>query len=114
VLLAELAHGRLSALETLAEQVDAVFGPASLTEDHLEGIFGPMPRVVFDARLGPSSPAGIAVDFTPGIREAIEHFVARGRNSVVMLDWSVTGECSHRDGRSRKSWARGASIRACC
>jgi DNA-binding LacI/PurR family transcriptional regulator len=86
VLVAEVAHGGVTALTELAVQVDAIVGYLEVGDDQIDAIFGELPVVTLD-RL-PRHRAGIDIDYEPGMRLALEHLIASGRRSIAMLDSS--------------------------
>jgi len=94
VLVAQLAHTGTGTLSELANQVDAVVGYLEVSDDEIESIFGDLPVVTLDRQ--PEKRAGIDIDFEPGVRQALDHLIAQGRRSIVMLDSSHTPEHSAR------------------
>ncbi len=96
VLIAETVHGGAEAVESLADQVDAIFGHLEMTDAQIEEAFGPMPVVLFERVWSPQSRALITIDVEDGIEALVSHLEDRGHHRLAMLDWSYDGGLSER------------------
>lgn len=96
VLVTELLPGRDDVLEELSVQADAIVGNFEIEEQRLQSLFGDMPLVALDYRESSLQAGAIDFDFRPGMRAALTHLLASGRQHIAMLDSSRTGIGSRR------------------
>ncbi|MET9735943.1 LacI family DNA-binding transcriptional regulator [Streptomyces sp. NPDC006458] len=80
-------------LRALAGQVDAAIAYADLPPKDIDSVFGSLPLVLLDTAertldaLSPSYPrSALTIDLAPGLAQAIDHLVARGRSRISLVD----------------------------
>lgn len=92
VMLCDLGPDRADArrrFETIVHRVDAVVGHIAGYE--FSELLTSLPTVIFDAPPDASGSPGravIEIDYRPGIRAALDHLVAIGRERIAMIDAS--------------------------
>jgi LacI family transcriptional regulator len=86
-------------LEVVVSQVDAVVGYFSLRENELDALLSGMPAVLIGREHRTPRFSSIRIEGAAGVREAVDHLVAKGHRRIGMLDY---------EGRSkpsiRRSW----------
>lgn len=74
-------------IRSLGQQVDAIIGYLSHTDEELEPYVGGVPLVVVDRGLDSSTYGVVEVDTATGIRAALRHLIDRGHRRIAMIDW---------------------------
>jgi LacI family transcriptional regulator len=83
-------------LEVVASQVDAVVGYFSLDEAELDGHLSGMPAVLIGREHHTPRFSSIRIEGAAGVREAVDHLVAKGHTRIGMLDHLALSEPSVR------------------
>ncbi|WP_430645533.1 LacI family DNA-binding transcriptional regulator [Agromyces sp. GXS1127] len=96
VLIAETSHDARSAVATLLDHVDALFGLVDVPETELDELVGPTPIVLLDPKPDLRRRAWVRLDFESAMADAASHLVSKGRRRIVMLDWSRSQPRSER------------------
>lgn len=85
-------------LAVVVSQVDAVVGYFSLAEAELDAHLSGMPAVLIGREHQTPRFSSIRIDGSTGVREAVDHLVARGHRRIGMLDHAARAEASVRRG----------------
>lgn len=74
-------------VRSLGQQVDAIIGYLSYTDEELDPYVGGVPLVIVDRGLDSSTYGLVEVDTATGIRAGLQHLVDRGHRRIAMIDW---------------------------
>jgi LacI family transcriptional regulator len=74
-------------VRSLGQQVDAIIGYLSHTDEELEPYVGGVPLVIVDRGVDSSTYGLVEVDTAAGIRAGLQHLVDRGHRRIAMIDW---------------------------
>ncbi|EEP72214.1 sugar-binding transcriptional regulator [Micromonospora sp. ATCC 39149] len=76
----------LTLLKSLGQQVDALVGYLSHTDEELEPYVAGVPLVIVDRGVGSAAHALVQVDTKAGVRAGLEHLIERGHRRIGMID----------------------------
>lgn len=74
-------------IRSLGQQVDAIVGYLSHTDEELDPYVGGVPLVIVDRGLDSSTYGLVQVDTAAGIRAGLRHLIDRGHGRIAMIDW---------------------------
>ncbi|MEU4392104.1 LacI family DNA-binding transcriptional regulator [Kribbella sp. NPDC023855] len=74
-------------VRSLGQQVDAIVGYFSHTDEELDPYVGGVPLVIVDRGIDSSTYGLVKVDTAAGIRDGLRHLIDRGHRKIALIDW---------------------------